>query len=94
MSGYTHVITYDGGVLVSEIGGGRDISTFSNPLHNFNGDDQWRFVNRAASNRTSTRSGTPSATRTWALSHWTYRSAGAWCEAHQPLAGLRRRRSR
>jgi|KBSSwiStaDraftv2_1062776.scaffolds.fasta_scaffold189272_2 hypothetical protein len=41
MSGYTHVITYDGGVLVSEIGGGRDISTFSNPLHNFNGDDQW-----------------------------------------------------
>lgn len=41
MSGYTHVITYDGGVLVSEIGAGRDISAFLNPLRNFNGDDQW-----------------------------------------------------
>lgn len=41
MSGYTHLITYDGGVLVSEIGAGRDISTFSTPLSNFNGDDQW-----------------------------------------------------
>ena len=41
MSGYNHVITYDGGVLVSEIGGGRDISTFSLPLHYLNGDDQW-----------------------------------------------------
>lgn len=41
MSGYTHIVTCDGGVLVSEIAAGRDISTFSNPLHNFNGDDQW-----------------------------------------------------
>lgn len=41
MTGYTHVVTYDGGVLVSEIAAGQDISTFWNPLHNFNGDDQW-----------------------------------------------------
>lgn len=41
MSGYSHIVTYDGGVLVSEISAGRDISTFSVPLHNFNGDDQW-----------------------------------------------------
>lgn len=41
MSGFTHVLTYDGGVLVAQLPGGCDVSTFSNPLHRFNGDDQW-----------------------------------------------------
>lgn len=41
MSGYTHVLTYDGGVQTAEISARKDISTFSNPLHRFNGDDQW-----------------------------------------------------
>lgn len=41
MSGFTHVLTYDGGVLVAQLPGGCDVTTFSNPLHRFNGDDQW-----------------------------------------------------
>jgi hypothetical protein len=41
MNGSTHVLTYDGGVQTAEISARKDISTFSNPLHNFNGDDQW-----------------------------------------------------
>ncbi|AJR30141.1 hypothetical protein [Mycolicibacterium fortuitum] len=41
MSGFTHVLTYDGGVLVAQLPGGCDVSTFSNPLHRFNGEDQW-----------------------------------------------------
>lgn len=41
MSGFTHVLTYDGGVLVAQLPGGCDVSTFANPLRHFNGDDQW-----------------------------------------------------
>ena len=37
---FTHVLTYDGGVLVTQLGSRSDISVFSNPLHHFNGDDQ------------------------------------------------------
>lgn len=41
MGAFTHVLTYDGGVLVTQLGSRSDISVFSNPLHHFNGDDQW-----------------------------------------------------
>ncbi len=41
MSGCTHVVMYDGGVQTAEISARKDISTFANPLHRFNGDDQW-----------------------------------------------------
>ena len=41
MSGFTHILTYDGGELVAQIPNNCDISEFSNPLRHFNGDDQW-----------------------------------------------------
>lgn len=41
MNGFTHVLTYDGGVQTAEISARQDISTFLNPLRHFNGDDQW-----------------------------------------------------
>lgn len=41
MSGFTHILTYDGGVLVAQIPDGCDVSTFSNPLRHFDGDEQW-----------------------------------------------------
>jgi hypothetical protein len=44
MRAHTHVIEYDGGVLVQEIGGHRDVSTFANPLRRFNGRDQWALT--------------------------------------------------
>lgn len=40
MSGCTHVVTYSG-AQTAEISARKDISTFSNPLHRFNGDDRW-----------------------------------------------------
>jgi hypothetical protein len=44
MRAHTHVIEYDGGVLVQEVGGHRDVSIFANPLHRFNGRDQWALT--------------------------------------------------
>lgn len=41
MSGFTHILTYDGGLVVDQLPGGCDVSTFLNPLRHFNGDDQW-----------------------------------------------------
>jgi hypothetical protein len=38
---FTHVLTYDGGVQTAEISARKTISTFSAPLHHFNGEDQW-----------------------------------------------------
>src|ERR1700733_3738264 len=38
---YTHAVKYDGGIMVSSISNRRDISVFANPLHRFNGDNQW-----------------------------------------------------
>jgi hypothetical protein len=44
MRPHTHVIEYDGGVLVEEVGGPCDVSTFANPLRHFNGRDQWALT--------------------------------------------------
>jgi hypothetical protein len=44
MRAHTHVIEYDGGALVQEIGGHRDVSIFANPLRRFNGRDQWALT--------------------------------------------------
>jgi hypothetical protein len=44
MRAHTHVIEYDGGVLVEEVGGPCDVSTFANPLRHFNGRDQWALT--------------------------------------------------
>lgn len=44
MNGLTHVLTFDGGVQTAEISARKDISTFLNPLRNFNGNDRWGLV--------------------------------------------------
>jgi hypothetical protein len=44
MRAHTHVIEYDGGVLVEEVGGPCDVNTFANPLRHFNGRDQWALT--------------------------------------------------
>jgi hypothetical protein len=41
MREYTHVLTYNGGVMMCEISSRRDVSRFSNSLHRFNGEDVW-----------------------------------------------------
>ena len=41
MNGLTHVLAYLATVQTAEIPARKDISTFSNPLHRFNGDDRW-----------------------------------------------------
>ena len=44
MSTHTHVIEYDGGEIVEEIGAGLDISVFANPLRRLNGRDHWALT--------------------------------------------------
>ncbi|SKM37740.1 Uncharacterised protein [Mycobacteroides abscessus subsp. abscessus] len=41
MSGFTHILSYDGGLVVAQLPAGCDVSTFSNPLRHFDGDEQW-----------------------------------------------------
>ena len=41
MGAFSHVIEYDGGVMVLQIGAGSDRTVFSGPLHHLNGRDQW-----------------------------------------------------
>lgn len=41
MGHHTHLVEYDGGVLVEEISSRSDISTFAAPLHRFNGKKPW-----------------------------------------------------
>lgn len=41
MGAFSHVIEYDGGAMVLQIGRNSDNTVFSGPLRHFNGRDQW-----------------------------------------------------